>query len=84
MRREVKLVKNKSYIMNLYDRLKPELKKELEKDKEIYPISVGSLIDVLKEKEFVIELTVGEVGDLIRSLPSISFDINEIYKAFNK
>ena len=71
-------------MMNLYDQLKPELKKELEKDKEKYPISVGGIIDVLKEKEFVIELTVGEVGDLIRSLPSISFDINEIYKAFNK
>jgi hypothetical protein len=84
MRREAKLVKNKSYIMNLYDQLKPELKKELEKDKEIYPISVGGIINVLKEKEFVVELTVGEVGDLIRSLPSISFDINEIYKAFNK
>ena len=84
MRREAKLVKNKSYMMNLYDQLKPELKKELEKDKEIYPISVGGIIDVLKEKEFVIELTVGEVGDLIRSLPSISFDINEIYNAFNK
>jgi hypothetical protein len=51
MRREAKLVKNKSYIMNLYDQLKPELKKELEKDKEIYPISVGGIINVLKEQK---------------------------------
>ena len=51
--------------MNLFEQLKPWLKKELEKDKEIYPITVGGIIDVLKEKEFVIELTVHLIIKLI-------------------
>jgi len=70
--------------MNLYDQLKPEFREQLEKDKETYPISCGGLVNTLKNKKFVIELTIGEVGDLVRFLPSLSFDINEIYKAFNK
>lgn len=70
--------------MNLFEQLKPELREKLEKDKETYPVSCSNLINVLKNKEFVIELTIGEVGDLIRFLPSVKFDINEIYKAFNK
>lgn len=70
--------------MNLFEQLKPELREKLEKDKETYPISCGNLINVLKNKEFVIELTIGEVAELIRFLPSVKFDIGEIYKAFNK
>ena len=70
--------------MNLFEQLKPEFREQLEKDRETYPVSCGNLIDVLKNKEFVIELTMGEVGELIRFLPSLSFDINVIYKAFNK
>lgn len=70
--------------MNLFEQLKPEFREQLENDKETYPVSCGNLINVLKNKEFVIELTMGEVGELIRFLPSLSFDINVIYKAFNK
>jgi hypothetical protein len=45
MRREAKLVKNKSYIMNLFDRLNPRLKDQLISEEKNFPTTIGAIIN---------------------------------------
>ena len=45
----------------LMDRLKPEVKTLLEKEKEIYPYTVEDIYDHLKTKYYVIDMAYGIV-----------------------
>jgi hypothetical protein len=83
MRREAKLVKNKSYIMNLFDRLNPRLKDQLISEEKNFPTTIGAIINTLKSKEFIIDLTLGEAATLSMHLPDVSLDVSDLFDAFN-
>lgn len=48
----------------LFDRLKPEIKTLLEKEKESYPHKVKNILDDLKSTDYVIDITYGTVIQL--------------------
>ena len=48
----------------LYDRLKKINKKQLEERTLLYPNLGGKVLRILKGKDFVTELTVGELADM--------------------
>ena len=48
-------------MQTLFDRLKPEVKTLLEKEKEIYPHMIEDMYDHLKSTYYVIDLTYGAV-----------------------
>ena len=52
-------------MQTLYEKLKPEFRKVLEKNKEKYKFSCTEVITVLKSKTFYSELTIREVRDLL-------------------
>ena len=47
--------------MNLYQKLKPEIKHRLHRNSTNYAISVAGVIKSLKSKEYYNELTIGEI-----------------------
>ena len=83
MRREAKLVKNKSYIMNLFVRLNPRLKDQLISEEKNFPTTIGAIINTLKSKEFIIDLTLGEAATLSMHLSDVSLDVSDLFDAFN-
>ena len=66
---------------NLYKRLKTEYVDILNTQKVSYPITVGIMEDVLKSKEFFVNLTLGEAGDLKLFLKLHSLD--DVWKVFD-
>jgi len=48
----------------LYDRLKKINKKQLEERSLLYPNLGGKVLGILKGKDFVTDLTVGELADM--------------------
>ena len=65
----------------LYNRLKDEYVDILNTQKEKYPTTVGTMEDVLKSKEFFVNLTLGEAGDLKLFLKLNSLD--DVWKVFD-
>ena len=49
----------------LYDRLKPEYKDAISKNKEKYPSTVSSVVKALENNYFWNDLTIGQTKDLI-------------------
>ena len=52
-------------MQTLYEKLKPEFKEVLEKNKKKYKFSCTEVITVLKSKNLYSELTIREVRDLL-------------------
>ena len=52
-------------MQTLYEKLKPEFKEVLEKNKEKYKFSCTEVITILKSKSLYSELTIREVRDLL-------------------
>ena len=50
--------------MNLYQKLKPEIKHRLHRNSTNYAISVAAVIKSLKSKEYYNELTIGEIKQI--------------------
>ena len=50
--------------MNLYQKLKPEIKHRLHRNSNNYAISVAGVIKSLKSKEYYNELTIGEIKQI--------------------
>ena len=66
---------------NLYKRLKTEYVDILNTQKVSYPTTIGIMEDVLKSKEFFVNLTLGEAGDLKLFLKLHSLD--DVWKVFD-
>jgi len=69
--------------MTLYDRLSEEQKKVLTDGSISYPLGIANLTKTLREKEFVLDLTLGEVSTLSSWFGGNS-DVSGMYKIFNK
>ena len=69
--------------MNLYQKLQPAIREKLDEDVKKYPTLVGSLIETLKKKKFVIELTMGEVSDIKQYSPTYVSTIVEVWDMFD-
>tara|TARA_Y100001938_G_scaffold131989_1_gene189729 strand:- start:6222 stop:6455 length:234 start_codon:yes stop_codon:yes gene_type:complete len=69
--------------MNLYQKLQPAIREKLDEDVKKYPTLVGSLIETLKKKKFVIELTMGEVTDIKQYSPTYVSTIVEVWDMFD-
>ena len=69
--------------MNLYQKLQPAIREKLDEDVKKYPTLVGSLIETLKKKKFVIELTMGEVADIKQYSPTYVSTIVEVWDMFD-
>ena len=50
--------------MNLYQKLKPEIKHRLHRNSTNYAISVAGVIKSLKSEEYYNELTIGEIKQI--------------------
>ena len=50
--------------MNLYQKLKPEIKHRLHRNSNNYAVSIAGVIKTLKSKEYCNELTIGEIKQI--------------------
>ena len=50
--------------MNLYQKLKPEIKTRLHRNSNNYAVSITGIIKTLKSKEYYNELTIGEIKQI--------------------
>ena len=65
----------------LYDRLKPEQLSKLDERSKLYPVTTGELIEALKTKQFIIQLTVGEAME-ISTILNMKMSIGTVYESF--
>ena len=69
--------------MNLFDRLNARLKDKLISEEKNFPTTIGAIINTLKSKKFIIDLTLGEAATLSMHLPDVSLDVSDLFDAFN-
>jgi len=50
--------------MNLYQKLKPEIKTRLHRNSNNYAISIAGVIKTLKSKQYYNDLTIGEIKQI--------------------
>lgn len=50
--------------MNLYQKLKPEIKSRLQSNSDKYAVSISTIIDSLKSKQYYNDLTIGEIKQI--------------------
>tara|TARA_R100000278_G_scaffold31511_1_gene28924 strand:- start:828 stop:1055 length:228 start_codon:yes stop_codon:yes gene_type:complete len=50
--------------MNLYQKLKPEIKTRLHRNSNDYAVSITGIIKTLKSKQYYNELTIGEIKQI--------------------
>jgi len=50
--------------MNLYQKLKPEIKHRLHRNSDKYAVSITGIIKILKSKEYYNDLTIGEIKQI--------------------
>ena len=65
----------------LYDRLTPEQISKLDERSKLYPVTAGELIEALKTKQFIIQLTVGEAME-VSNILDMKMSIGTIYESF--
>ena len=65
---------------NIYNKLKPEIRKSIKKDREKYPVSTDILLDSLRLHLFWSELTIDEVRTIVNHshLSFVEISINDI------
>ena len=69
---------------NLLERLKPEIKDNLLKDKEVYPSLVGGLFKTLENNVAITQLTLEDVNNLSSFSPTSINKILEVYEMFEE
>ena len=57
--------------MNLYQKLKPEIKSRLQSNSDKYAVSISSVVDKLKSTQYYNELTIGDIKQ-IRAFGDVS------------
>ena len=50
--------------MNLYQKLKPEIKTRLHRNSNNYAVSIAGVIKTLKSKQYYNDLTIGEIKQI--------------------
>jgi len=50
--------------MNLYQKLKPEIKTRLRRNSNNYAVSITGIIKILKSKQYYNDLTIGEIKQI--------------------
>tara|TARA_R100000700_G_C3122699_1_gene111037 strand:+ start:94 stop:321 length:228 start_codon:yes stop_codon:yes gene_type:complete len=50
--------------MNLYQKLKPEIKTRLHRNSNNYAVSITGIIKILKSKQYYNDLTIGEIKQI--------------------
>ena len=65
----------------LYDRLTPEQLSKLNERSKLYPGITDELIEALKTKQFIIQLTVGEAMQ-VSTILDMKMSIGTIYESF--
>ena len=50
--------------MNLYQKLKPEIKHRLHRNSDKYAVSINGIVNRLKSKQYYNELTIGDIKQL--------------------
>ena len=50
--------------MNLYQKLKPEIKSKLQSNSDKYAVSISSVVDKLKSTQYYNELTIGDIKQI--------------------
>ena len=50
--------------MNLYQKLKPEIKSKLQSNSDKYAVSISTIVDSLKSKKYYNDLTIGEIKQI--------------------
>ena len=50
--------------MNLYQKLKPEIKTRLHRNSNDYAVSITGIIKILKSKQYYNDLTIGEIKQI--------------------
>ena len=50
--------------MNLYQKLKPEIKSRLQSNSDKYAVSISSVVDRLKSTQYYNELTIGDIKQI--------------------
>ncbi len=68
----------------LFQRLKPEIKEPLLKDLDKYPRLIGGIIETLKTKKAITDLTMGEIGDIKSYSPTYITEIIQIWGMFEE
>ena len=51
-------------MQNLYQKLKPEIKSRLQSNSDKYAVSISTIIDSLKSKQYYNDLTIGEIKQI--------------------
>ena len=70
--------------MKLYDKLHPEVKKQIQTELDKYPTLTQGLIDELQSKKFHTDLTLGSAHTLfIIVYPLTIFDLTKYFELFN-
>ena len=49
---------------NLYQKLKPEIKSRLQSNSDKYAVSISTIVDSLKSKQYYNDLTIGEIKQI--------------------
>ena len=65
----------------LYDRLTPEQLSKLDERSKLYPVTTDELIEALKTKQFIIQLTVGEAME-VSTILDMKMSIGTVYESF--
>ena len=68
---------------NLLVKLKPEIRAEIEKDKDKFPYLYASIIKSLEENYWVIDLKYGTVLELEKHMVNLGIKSNSMFDAFN-
>ena len=50
--------------MNLYQKLKPEIKHRLHRNRDKYAVSISGIVNILKSKQYYNELTIGDIKQI--------------------
>ena len=69
--------------MTLYDRLSEENKQLLNDQAEEFPLATESIINTLKSKHYVNELTIGEAISAAAWV-NVLINVSDLYELFNK
>ena len=69
-----------NYVM-LYYRLTLEQLSKLDERSKLYPVTTGELIEALKTKQFIIQLTVGEAME-VSTILDMQMSIGTVYESF--
>jgi len=65
----------------LYDRLTSEQLSKLKERRNLYPVTTDEIIEALKTKQFIIQLTVGEAME-VSTILDMKMSVGTVYESF--